>query len=248
MTSRYFIAPPLAPGTHRLDDSESHHFLHVMRGKAGDAATLFDGEGRVACATAVHCDRRTVTMQVDAVDEREDEAARHLHIGVALPKGDRQKWLVEKCVELGVDSITPIVTRRSVAQPDAKALQRLQRSVIEACKQCGRNRLLQLEAAVDLETWLSRPPCAPGELRGWLAHPGRHGDDVDSGLSLTAAAPGATLRVLIGPEGGFADDEAEHAFELGWRALSLGPLILRVETAAIAVASLLATTNAVPRP
>jgi 16S rRNA (uracil1498-N3)-methyltransferase len=142
-----------------------------------------------------------------------------LTLAVALPKGDRQKWLVEKAVELGVVRIVPLVTERGVAQPVEQALRRLWRAVIEASKQCGRNRLLEIDEPQSWPLFVER---TAGEPRRLLAHP-------------TATATTAA----IGPEGGFTDEEVALAVVAGWQLVDLGPRILRVETAAILLAAVL---------
>ena len=167
-----------------------------------------------------------------------------LTLGVALPKGDRQKWLVEKAVELGVTRIVPLRTERGVAQPVEQALARLRRSVIEASKQCGRNRLLQIHEPQAWPDFVSGAADAACRL---LAHPdGAKGACPDSCVSKNGTVPfdggllgpHQTVFLAIGPEGGFADEEAALAVSAGWRPIDLGPRILRVETAAILLAAL----------
>jgi 16S rRNA (uracil1498-N3)-methyltransferase len=174
--------------------------------------------------------RSQVELAVLERREIDREFSFPLVLGVALPKGERQKWLVEKATELGVSRIVPLKTGRSVAEPGESAIDRLRRSVIEASKQCGRNRLLEIVAPQELAAYLATPP--EGAVR-WFAHPG------DAPLA-EQTDPGEQNRevfLAIGPEGGFTADEAQLAFKLGWQAISLGPRILRVETAAIALCS-----------
>jgi 16S rRNA (uracil1498-N3)-methyltransferase len=154
-----------------------------------------------------------------------------LTLAVALPKGERQKWLVEKAVELGVTRIVPLQAARAVAQPTAGALDRLRRTVIEASKQCGRNRLLEISEAQSLHTLIGNVPADAVRL---MAHP--------RGASITSMelhSRSAGIDCLIGPEGGFTEDEVERAALAGWQPVSLGQRILRVETAAIALAGYL---------
>ena len=158
-----------------------------------------------------------------------------LVVGVALPKGDRQKWLVEKLTELGVTTLVPLVTERGVAQPTAAALERLRRSVIEAAKQCGRNRLMKISEPQAWIDWSSTFPIA-GELRQpeelhLVAHPG--GKPLQQFIGVRPRA----AQLAIGPEGGFTDAEVDTATRAGWQTVELGPRILRVETAAIALAA-----------
>ena len=116
-----------------------------MRATPGTQVTLFDGGGDEFSATVAQLRRSDVELSILSRESIDRELPFDLTLGVALPKGDRQKWLVEKAVELGVTRIVPLRTRRGVAQPVEQALVRLRRAVIEASKQCGRNRLLQID-------------------------------------------------------------------------------------------------------
>jgi 16S rRNA (uracil1498-N3)-methyltransferase len=158
-----------------------------------------------------------------------------ISLGVALPKGDRQRWLIEKAVELGVARVVPLITQHGVAQPTDPALTRLRRAVVEASKQCGRNRLAEICSAQPFPTFVSE---APPDAARILAQPGG-----DGSWSTIAREPWPTARpvvLTVGPEGGFADEEVTAAATAGWSIVDLGPRILRVETAALALVSLVA--------
>jgi len=145
-----------------------------------------------------------------------------------LPKGDRQKWLVEKTTELGVTRIIPLVTERGVAQPVEAALQRLRRGVIEASKQCGRNRLMEIGEPRSAAELFAENAVAETRL---IAHFGGRP------MNATHFPFNIDLIAAIGPEGGFTEAEVAAATAAGWRSVSLGSRILRVETAAIAIAA-----------
>ena len=151
MSERFFSAEPITAQRVTLDGPEAHHLLHVMRARVGEQVTLFDGSGAEFLAAVESLRRSSVDLQVIESRQMDRELPFLLAIGVALPKGDRQKWLIEKLTELGVAAIVPLTTERGVAQPAAGALERLRRSVIEASKQCGRNRLLQIHEPQQLE-------------------------------------------------------------------------------------------------
>jgi 16S rRNA (uracil1498-N3)-methyltransferase len=153
-------------------------------------------------------------------------------LAVALPKGERQKWLVEKLTELGVARLIPLQTERGVAEATPAARGRLERGAIEACKQCGRNTLLEIGAPRSVAEVAADMP--PG-VRVVIADPG--GAPLDA-RGLAAGATG--LLALVGPEGGFTVAEIDAAERAGGIRASLGPLILRIETAAIALAARLA--------
>jgi 16S rRNA (uracil1498-N3)-methyltransferase len=156
------------------------------------------------------------------------ELTRPLTLAVALPKGERQKWLVEKATELGATRLVPLITERGVAQPVEAALDRLRRTVIEASKQCGRNRLMEIAAPVSACALFSQASTADERLIA---------DPAGQPLAATAIGAGTGILAAIGPEGGFAPAELAAAREAGWQPVSLGPRILRIETAAIALAA-----------
>jgi 16S rRNA (uracil1498-N3)-methyltransferase len=231
MSQRYFVAPPIAfdpggPGRVLLSGDEARHLAGVMRAREGDAVTLFDGSGCEFAARIVKLGKQAVDLEIVARHEISRELDRPLTLGVALPKGDRQKWLVEKATELGVTRLVPLVTERGVAQPVEAALERLRRSVIEASKQCGRNRLLEIGAPQSLAEFAAT---APANALRLIAHPG--------GAESASLAKGEEMWAAVGPEGGFTDDEVAAAEQTLWQRVSLGRAILRVETAAMALAA-----------
>ena len=144
MSDRFFVSEPITDDHATLDGPEAHHLLHVMRAAVGTAVTLFDDSGAEFTAVVESTRRSEATLRITERHEVNRELHFPLTVGVALPKGDRQKWLVEKLTELGVTTLVPLITERGVAQPTASAVERLARSVIEAAKQCGRNRLMQI--------------------------------------------------------------------------------------------------------
>ena len=144
MSDRYFVEQPITTDRAMLVGPEAHHLIHVMRLRPGQQTTLFDGSGREFTALVERVGRTEVELTILAQEEVDRELPLRLVLGVALPKGDRQKWLVEKAVELGVARLAPLETARGVAQPVEQALGRLRRAVVEASKQCGRNRLLEI--------------------------------------------------------------------------------------------------------
>ncbi len=240
MSERFFSATPVTADRVTLAGPEAHHLLHVMRATAGDPVTLFDGSGDEFQAIVDTLHRAEVDLRIVARHKIGRELPFVLVVGVALPKGDRQKWLVEKLTELGVSGVVPLITERSQAQPDANSLERLRRSVIEASKQCGRNRLMQITEPRRLTDWVA------SDWPDWSRSPE---DSMLVGRRLIAHRVGPALRdietqqcapyadqIAIGPEGGFTDAELAAALAAGWQKVSLGPRTLRVETAAIALA------------
>lgn len=233
MSDRFYTPEPITGDRVTLDGQEAHHLLHVMRAKVGERITLFDGSGVEFAAEITKCGRSDVEARVLKRREVDRELPFTLVVGVSLPKGDRQKWLVEKLTELGVTELVPLTTERGVAQPTDSALERLARSVIEAAKQCGRNRLMQITPPQTLHDWVASAKSTP-DSRPLIAHP-----DGKSLPSLDLATPLPTL-LAIGPEGGFTDGEVAAALAHGWQTVHLGQRILRIETAAAALAAVVA--------
>jgi len=229
MADRYFSIEPIQGPTVTLTGSEAHHLLHVMRARPGLQVVLFDGQGGQYEAEVAVCGRTTVELTVGDRQDVNRELPFMLTLATALPKGDRQRWLIEKAVELGVTRLAPLRTDRS-ASGTGDCGSKLHRYVIEASKQCGRNHLLEI---VPSRAWADLLQDAgegvPG--RRLLAHPGGR-----LLAEFDLAAPCATC-VAVGPEGGFTEDEVTQAYDSGWEVVSLGNRILRVETAALAIVS-----------
>ena len=125
MSDRFFSRQPITSEYVTLDGPEAHHLLHVMRAKVGQHVMLFDGDGAEFNAEIVKCGRADVELRIESRRDVDRELPFELVVGVSLPKGDRQKWLVEKLTELGVTQLVPLETERGVAQPIDSALERL---------------------------------------------------------------------------------------------------------------------------
>jgi 16S rRNA (uracil1498-N3)-methyltransferase len=238
---RYFVAQPISGDLARLAGEEAHHLAHVMRAKPGHEVVVFDGAGAEWQARVTRVGRAEVELELLTRREVDREFFCELTLGVALPKGDRQRWLVEKAVELGVRRVVPLITARGVAQPADKSLARLRRTVVEASKQCGRNRLMEIAPPVSCVDHFAA--MRAGDLWRALADPGGT-QSLGTLLSENRDAPPAILSFAVGPEGGFTEEELHAARTAGWPMVTLGPRILRVETAAlylVAAAAELAT-------
>ena len=226
MSHRFFLSQTPTEDTARLEGDEARHLARVMRAKTGDTVELFDGQGTSWTATVQAIQRNHVSLRLDQKQSETISNKPIITLAVALPKGDRQKWLIEKITELGTDSLVPLTTTRSVAEPTAAAISRLQRGVIESCKQSGRNRLLEITQPQSLHNLLTT---SSASLR-ILACP--DGTPMQSIL----LKPVDNILIVIGPEGGFTDEEIRAANASGFTQMSLCQNILRIETAAIAAA------------
>jgi 16S rRNA (uracil1498-N3)-methyltransferase len=235
MSQRFFSEKPITSHHVQLEASEAHHLLHVMRGKPGEHVVLFDGSGAEFTAQIESIGRREVSLVVLQRHAVDRELSTRVTLSVALPRGDRQEWLVEKAVELGVARLIPWQTQRGVASPGTQTVQRLMRTVIEASKQCGRNRLMQIARPIDMLQQLVAPS---SDLR-LLAHTDPSIPAIADVWTQLSPRISHGIEIGIGPEGGFTSDEIARAIEHGWMLVGLGPRTLRTESAAIAMAALI---------
>jgi 16S rRNA (uracil1498-N3)-methyltransferase len=229
MADRFYVDCALAPGRVELTGPEAHHLATVCRLRPGDAVCLFNGDGREYAAAVVEVGRRTVTVQINGVAAPQREIDHRVEVAAPLPKGDRAQFLVEKLTELGVTAFVPLQTARSVVHPRETKLDRLQRHVIEASKQCGRNVLLEVQPLTPWTAYLRRGDLPATRV---VAHPWR-----GEGAARPVVRQAADVALAVGPEGGFTEEEIEAAESAGWQTLDLGPRILRVETAALVLAA-----------
>jgi 16S rRNA (uracil1498-N3)-methyltransferase len=237
MADRYFAESPIKDSSARLAGGEAHHLAHVMRAKPGDEVTLFDGSGAEFAARVTRVGRADIELEILARRDVNRELLAAVALGAALPKGERARWLVEKATELGVARLVPLETHNGNECPSAAAIEKLRRAVIEASKQCGRNRLLEISEPQPLVDFLAATDKKGARL---IAHPG--GGDFRATLDgLTAALAAAPIALVVGPEGGFTRAEIGAAQSHGWRTVDLGPRVLRVETAALVLVSAVVT-------
>lgn len=230
MAERFYTPDALSPGECRLEGPEAHHLVAVRRFAPGDRITVFNGDGNEYAAEIARVGKKSVVVNVLSAARVDRELPFPLVIASAVPKGDRADYLIEKLTELGVSRFVPLVATRSVVIPKESVVTKFGRAVIEASKQCGRNRLMTIDSPLDWSAFLARVGFPTERI---LLHP-----SASESRWSTSAATG--IVAAIGPEGGFTDDEIAAAVGVGWRVVSLGPRVLRVETAATVVASLIA--------
>lgn len=232
----WFYWPGLDEDLLRITGDEAHHMRTTRRLGPGDTVTLFDGAGRRVTGKIVRADRRAVEV---VVHNRHAESARsgRLTLAVALPKGKRQDGLFEKLTELGAEAIWPMITQRSVVRPDADRTIKWRRSAIEAAKQ---SHQMFLPGILPPQSYAEVVRQADGFDCVLLASPTPDAAPINALLS--ALAPSDSVLALVGPEGGFSPKEYNAALAVGARPVRLAPGVLRIETAAIAVAAIYAAT------
>lgn len=216
-----------------LSEEAGQHVGVVLRMQPGQKLTLFSGDNREFDATIVTAHKKKVIVAI--LHERivNRESPRAIHLAQAISKGERMELVMQKAVELGVTSIIPLITTRSVVKLDKERMQKKlaqwQAIAIAACEQCGRNQVPRIESTLTLTEYLHKNQA---QLK-FVLHPetGKTWRDY-------VFVP-ADIALLIGPEGGFSQEEMKQIFSFNFNPLCLGPRILRTETAAIAALSVL---------
>ena len=216
-----------------LSPEAGQHVAVVLRMQPGDPLTLFNGENSEFEAIIDKVKKKQVLVSLGAEKKISRESPLSIHLAQAISKGERMEWVMQKATELGVTSITPLITDRSVVKLDkermAKKVHQWQSIVIAACEQSGRNRVPTVHYPIDLERFVQS---VQADLK-LIVHPAGNKTWRDYPLVQSEMA------MLIGPEGGFSEEEVHFACEQGFLPLSLGPRILRTETAAISALTVL---------
>jgi 16S rRNA (uracil1498-N3)-methyltransferase len=229
-STRLFVNDTLGSGIElQLGREQAHYLGRVLRLRDGDLLTVFNGNNGEFDDRVASLAKNSATVVVDAPIETATESALKIHLVQGISRGERMDFVVQKATELGVKRITPVFSEYGVVKLDparaAKRNDHWQSVAISACEQSGRIRPPLIDAPVDLNAWF-----------------GAGAKEADSDLILrpgaatplsSIAAPVTKVCLLIGPEGGFSDKEYEDADIAGFTAVSLGPRILRTETAAL---------------
>jgi 16S rRNA (uracil1498-N3)-methyltransferase len=218
-----------------LPEAVAHH-LHVVRHQSGDELVLFNGEGGQARARIADIGKRRASAEILALEAVDVELPFRVTLAQGMPEGSKMDWIVEKAVELGAAGIVPLAAQRSVVRLSGeradKRLAHWQAVVVSASEQCGRNRLADVTPVQDFNRWLGQgadgvrillSPRADASLAAWVRQ-----------------TPARDVTLLVGPEGGFTDQEEDAARAAGALALSMGPRVLRTETAGLAALAILA--------
>jgi 16S rRNA (uracil1498-N3)-methyltransferase len=232
---RFYCPLPLAIGaTFCLPERVAHH-LHVLRMQLDDTIILFNGEGGSYVASVTAISKKQLEVEVKVYLPEEVELPFSLTLAQALPEASKMDWIIEKAVELGAAGIQPLASQRCVvrlsAERSEKKMAHWQGVIESAAEQCGRNRLAHLAPLQELGKWLGQTdlhhrilltPRADISLADWARH-----------------HPAQAVTMMVGPEGGFSEAEEQAAMQHGAIALSMGPRILRTETAGLSAIAML---------
>jgi 16S rRNA (uracil1498-N3)-methyltransferase len=230
-TPRFHVPIPLTPAAVlNLPEAAAHHAARVLRLRNGDAVTLFNGQGGEYAAHIIALGKHDVTVVVERHDPVERESPLPVTLVQALSSGERMDLTIQKAVELGVARIVPVESERGVVrlkgERAGKRVAHLQQVAISACEQCGRNRIPEVRMISPLDVWLA---AEKNDALRWVLLPG-----ADTALR-DLPRPQKPIELLVGPEGGFTDNEADTARRAGYQPVRLGPRVLRTETAAPAL-------------
>lgn len=224
----------------RIEESEAHHMLHVLRMKKGSEVTLFDGRGTVARGVVEQVTKREVDCRVLLRTPAAGTRPEDVTVAVSPPKGDRLRWMVEKLTELGVQRLILLQTERTVVTPGETRLEKLKTAVIAACKQARRPWLMDISPLTDFPDVLSHSRGSGHSIR--IAHPGPQ-----SQSEWWRTPAGDKSLLLVGPEGGFSEQEVALAVDAGALSVAWPGTILRTETAAIVFCGLLLAGKSEPK-
>jgi len=229
---RIYSEQDLLPGHEvLLPEQAGEHVARVLRMERGHPLILFNGDGRECDARLASLAKRAVTAEVLSIREVDREAPLKLTLAQSIARGEKMDWILQKATELGVARIVPLVTERTEVRLDeeraGRRLAHWHSVVAGACEQSGRNRLPELDPPQRLDRWLGSLDAATGEARLALLPEGEIGT-----RELGELPQGALL--VVGPEGGLADNDIAMLRHAEFRGLKLGPRVLRTETAGIA--------------
>ncbi|MCO4322643.1 16S rRNA (uracil(1498)-N(3))-methyltransferase [Aliidiomarina quisquiliarum] len=227
-TPRIYQAASIAVGTEvELSDDAANHVGRVLRLREGAELTLFCGDNHEYQATIISASKKNVRVKIALSHLNNVESPLAIHLAQGISRGERMDFVLQKSVELGVTSITPLFTERCTVKLQGERLtkkqEQWQRIVISACEQSGRNYVPEVRPALTLTEWLAQAPLGQRLML-----------EPTAADSLATLKPNTAFEILIGPEGGFSDQEVSLCHLHQCQGIQMGPRILRTETAALA--------------
>lgn len=244
MMHRFFLSPEqLKSAAPALDASEAHHFLNVLRGKPGDRVTVFDGAGHECLCRVATVEKHRVVLEIQQRNAVPPLSYR-LTLAQAVPKARNMDLILQKATELGASQIVPLLSDRTIVQLDPDEVggkvERWRHITIEAAKQCGTNWLPVVEPPLKPREFFAASNRKHLNLVASLQPDSRQLPEILKDFTEEHGARPGSATIVIGPEGDFTPAELADARSAGFRPITLGPLVLRSETAAIYALSILA--------
>lgn len=210
-----------------LTGDEAKHLAQVLRIKTGAEVTVFDGKGRRAQARVCDVSRNRVSLELGQITTSSPPLPA-VTLAQAIPKGKNMELIVQKAVELGVARIQPLITQHTVVQPGSNKADKWRRIALEACKQCGQDTLPEIAEPIPFEEWIQTTHTCDRSIIASLAAGARPMREV-----LRDCPQLQSCCLMIGPEGDFSPQETKAALEAGYLPVTLGDIVLRVETASL---------------
>ncbi len=225
--SRFYLPPNAWTETPFLQGDEAKHLAQVLRIQTGATITVFDGLGNFAEARVLSVSKQRVDLMLELTQSKPNSLPQ-ITLVQAIPKGKNMDWIVQKAVELGVSKIQPIVTHNTIVSPGDEKAEKWRRTALEACKQCAQFTIPVIEDPMTFDVWLKSPDPSELKIIASLA------ENTQNFRETLAAQPKIeTISILIGPEGDFTPHETQAALTVGYIPVTLGNLVLRVETATL---------------
>jgi 16S rRNA (uracil1498-N3)-methyltransferase len=224
---RFYLPPSAWTESPFLEGDEAKHLAQVLRIQSGATITVFDGLGNFAEARVLSVSKQRIDLMLELAESKSSPLP-EITLAQAIPKGKNMDWIVQKAVELGVSKIQPLVTRNTIVSPGDEKAEKWRRTALEACKQCAQFTIPVIAEPISFDAWIKSPDPSELKIIASLA------DNPKNFRKTLAAHPEIeSVTILIGPEGDFTQQETEAALAADFIPVTLGDLVLRVETATL---------------
>jgi 16S rRNA (uracil1498-N3)-methyltransferase len=224
---RSYLPPPSWTETPFIEGDEAKHLAQVLRIQPGTTITVFDGLGNFADARVLSVSKNRIDLMLELTESKPTPLP-EITLAQAIPKGKNMDWIVQKAVELGVSKIQPLITRHTIVSPGDHKADKWRRTALEACKQCAQFTIPIIADPIHFDSWIKTPDPSVLKIIASLA------DNPQNFRETLASHPALeSITILIGPEGDFSQEETQAALATGFIPVTLGDLVLRVETATL---------------
>lgn len=224
---RFFLPPSAWTETPFLEGDEAKHLAQVLRIQSGATVTVFDGNGNYAEARVLSVSKQRVDLMLELAESKPTPSP-EITLVQAIPKGKNMDWIIQKAVELGVTKIQPLLTRNTIVSPGDHKTEKWRRTALEACKQCAQFTMPTIEEPLSFDDWIAAEDDSELKIIASLS------DEPENFRETLAKHPDLeSVTLLIGPEGDLSPEEYAATQEHGFVPVTLGDLVLRVETATL---------------